>query len=119
MIMFFKKRIWQVIKVNTPEELAEKLTNYTWTLCTGFKLGDYYFLNDSTSENGAQEYAVLKDTGEQIESITFSWCSYNEALNYINKVIKGEYDNEAWNSGIDINTQLETPEQHGRCPYCA
>ena len=117
--MFFKKRIWQVIKVNTPEELAEKLTHYTWTLCTGFKLGDYYFLNDSTSENGAQEYAVLKDTGEQIESITFSWCSYNEALNYINKVIKGEYDNEAWNSGIDINTQLETPEQHGRCPYCA
>ena len=115
--MFFKKRIWQVIKVNTPEELAEKLTNYTWTLCTGFKLGDYYFLNDSTSENGAQEYAVLKDTGEQIESITLAG-ELQRSIELYKQSYKGEYDNEAWNSGIDINTAGNS-EQHGRCPYCA
>lgn len=118
--MFFKKRRWQITKVSTPEELADKLTNFTWTLCTGFELGGYYFLNDSTSENGAQEYGVIKkDTGKQVESITFSWCSFKEALSYIKKVLAGEYDGQAWGSGIDLNTQLETPEEHGRCIYCA
>lgn len=117
--MLFKKRIWQIFEVNSPEELADKLVNYTWTLCTGFKLGNYYFLNDSTSENGAQEYAVLQSSGRQIESITFSWCDCQEALEYIKKVLNGEYNDQSWESGIDIHKQLQTPEEHGRCIFCA
>jgi len=117
--MIFTKRKWAVARVNGPEELAEKLVNYTWTLCTGFRLGEYIFLNDSTSENGAQEYAVLKSNGEQVESITFSWCSYDEALQYIREVVQSKYDCQAWNSGIDVQEQLQTPEGHGTCAYCA
>jgi hypothetical protein len=117
-VMLFKNRIWQVFEVGSSEELANKLVNYTWTLCAGFKLGDYYFLNDSTSENGAQEYAVLQSSGRQIESITFGWCSYQEALRYIQKILDGEYDDESWESGIDIHRQLQTPEEHGRCAFC-
>lgn len=41
-----------------------------------------FFLNDSFSEDGAQEYAVVRN-GRQIESITFSWCSRAEAHNHI------------------------------------
>ena len=44
---------------------------------------EYLFLNDATSGDGAQEYGAIKrlpDTWLQVESITFSWCTYESAL---------------------------------------
>ena len=70
--MIHDKRVFMVNEVATVAELAENVTQHTWTLCTAFQLGDLFFLNDSFSEDGAQEYAVVRD-GRQIESITFSW----------------------------------------------
>jgi hypothetical protein len=59
-------------------------------------LEGYLFLNDATSADGAQEYAVIRPlpNGEylQIESITFSWCRAQQALDYIRQVLAGEYD---------------------------
>jgi hypothetical protein len=76
-------------RVETPAELALKLVDHNWTLCTAFRLGDdLLFLNDSTSEDGASEWAVVRG-GRQIESITFGWCSYSQALDYITRLLAG------------------------------
>jgi hypothetical protein len=119
--MMHTKRTWCVNLVGSPEELAEKLTNHSWTLCTGMKHGDYLFLNDSTSEDGAQEYAVVKlpgDTGgfpRQVESITFGWCDFEKGLEYVRRTLAGEYDD----GGTSLpGLRLETPDQHDRCHLC-
>jgi len=86
-----KNRVWNISEVSSKEELAEKLTQYTWTGCTGWKLGKVLFLNDSTCADGAQEYAAVIEphSGEffQIESITFSWCTYEQALHHIEDIM--------------------------------
>jgi len=119
--MLFDKRRRVVADVATPEELAKKLTEMTWCPCNGFRLGDYLFLNDSTSPDGAQEYAVIHEPSScQCESITFSWCSYNEALKYIQQTLRGEFKpwtrptSPAYNPSI-----IQTPEEHGTCQHCA
>ena len=118
--MLHKRGYWSVTPVSNPEELATKLTEHTWTLCTGFSLGGYLFLNDSTSEDGAQEYAVVKPLRDggfvQVESITFGWCTKGRAFELIRKTLRGEYDAEAAFGRVKPN--LEPPEGH-RCPYCA
>ena len=81
--MIYKKRRYGIVDVHNVEELAEKLTE-TWTLCTGFRLDGLLFLNDSTSEDGAQEYAVVRESDSiQLESITFGWCTYEKAIQHI------------------------------------
>jgi hypothetical protein len=77
--MFHRGRTHRVAEIETAAELAERLVEHTWTLCTGFRHGGLLWLNDSTGPDGAQEFAVVRE-GRQIESITFSWCSRAEAL---------------------------------------
>ena len=102
--MFHKNRLWSIGPVQTPEELAQKLSDgRTWTLCTGFFVeghDNYLFLNDSLSEDGAGEWAVVKakvgDTeGTQIESITFGWCGIPKALEYIRCILAGLFESGA------------------------
>ncbi len=118
--MFHSKRRWCVAPVESAEVLAEKLTEHTWTLCTAFSLGGYLFLNDATSEDGAQEYAVLKvsEAGVhiQVESITFSWCTRERALELIREVLAGKFDAEGFYG--PVKPWLETPENHC-CQLCA
>ena len=145
--MMHKNRVWCVAPVVTAEELAEKLTQYTWCCCNGFELDGYLWLNDATSPDGAQEYAVVrKPTAadphySQVESITASWCTNLQMLRYIREVQSGAAS-PAIDSGPVIvarsvaelsaalggeqrppsnifHPTLETPEQHGRCPHCA
>ena len=103
--------------------MARLLTEHTWTLCTAIELDGYLFLNDSTSEDGAQEYAVVKKPTEpggqhiQVESITFGWCSYDQALDSIRRVLSGEYD--ALDFARAVEPRLETAAEHRRCPLCA
>jgi len=58
--------------------LVEKLTSMTWCSCDGFRVrvGDatLILLNDSTSADGVQEYAVFRE-GQvgQIDSLSVSW----------------------------------------------
>ena len=80
--MMHTNRRWSLCPLATAEELAEKLTKSTRTLCTGWEYGGLWYLNDSSGEDGAQEYAVVYG-GVQIESITFSWCTEAEALRHI------------------------------------
>lgn len=120
--MLHKSRAFCVGLAASPEELAEKLTNHTWTRCTGFELHGYLFLNDSSSEDGPQEYAVLKKSTApgrpclQVETIPFGWCDFAKALDYIRRTLVGEYDE----SGRVVDgLTLHCPQEHGTCPQCA
>jgi hypothetical protein len=80
-------------------------------------LKGYLFLNDATCPDGAQEYAVVKErTGGQVESITFSWCTYYRALELICEIVAGRYDNERF--WILPSERIDTNPNH-RCPACA
>lgn len=115
--MFYERRTWgPPSRIESAEDLAEKLTEHTWTLCTAFQHRDYLYLNDSTSEDGAQEYAIVKNhksTYRQIESITFGWCSREKALEYVNDISQGKYDNE----GYEVTPRIDG-EGH-LCQLCA
>jgi len=119
--MLHERRTWGWSSVATAEELAEKLTQHTWTGCSAFELGGYYFLNDATCADGAQEYAVVKSLPdgrfEQIESITFSWCSQERALDLIQKVLAGDFDQADYRRSV--TPRLESSQEHGRCHLCA
>jgi len=116
--MLFPRRDRVVIEVESAVVLAEKLTQHTWCGCNGFRLGGYLFLNDSTSPDGAQEFAVVRESDmRQVESITFSWCRQDEAQKYIERSIAGEFDH-VMNSPVDRNT-IQSPEEHGHCCHCA
>lgn len=120
--MFHSRRVWCVGPVESAEELARKITETTWCCCTGFELGGYLWLNDSTSPDGAQEFAVVKMDGEngrpvQIESITFGWCNEQRALEHIQRTLTGGDDHNSFRR--EVEPRLDTPEQHGRCSHCA
>ena len=117
--MLHKNRIWCVGEVPSSQELADKLTRTTWTLCTGFSVAgnDYLFLNDSTHEDGAGEFGILKRTPNgfvQVESVTFSWLTSSQALKYIESALAGEFDNQ----GHPVKVFLELPDDHS-CWLCA
>lgn len=117
-------RRWCVEEVASAEELARMLTEQTWTGCAGFFVRghpEYLFLNDATSPDGAAEYGVVKggvDVGDrvQIESITFSWCTYEQALEHIWDILAGVYDNAEYAHPVTVT--VEAPEEHGTCSLC-
>ena len=110
--MIHGNRRFGVYEVASVGELVENFTQHTWALCTAFSLENLLFLNDSFSEDSAQEYAVVRD-GRQIESLTVSWMSRAEAHNTIDAVLHG--------SEVDygpVSPTLEDADDH-TCPLCA
>jgi hypothetical protein len=118
--MIHHRRRFSVADIATAEELAQRVTGRTLCGCNGFRLAGYLFLNDSFSEDGAQEYAVYRVTEDgsyvQIESITFGWCSEAEALAYIREIADGT-NTMTLTTGEALTVQ--TPTEHGRCQLCA
>ncbi len=119
--MMHKDRTWRITKIDSAGELAEELTEYIGCLCNGFELDGYWFLNDSTSENGAQEYAIVRKPSDdrpalQVESITMGWCTYHEALNFIEEAIDGTYDKSDY--AHEVKPKIDRSEKH-RCYHCA
>ena len=118
--MLHRKRAWSIAPAESAEWLAYQLTQCTWCGCDCFRLGRYLFANDATCADGAQEYAVLRPDGGhyvQIESLTFSWMSESKALELIQRVLAGEFNNDVFGELID-RRWLQTPEDHGRCYLC-
>ncbi len=116
--MIHANRVFQIgEEVTDIASLAESLTQQTWTLCTAFKLvvspdtPPLFFLNDSFSENSAQEYAVIRG-GRQVESITFSWCSQVKAYNNIDWLVQGGGDDYG-----PVEVRLEPADTH-LCVLC-
>lgn len=125
--MMHKRRTWVVTDLEAESDedrgrlmwkLAQKLIGHSWTLCSGWKLGGYLFLNDATCEDGAFEVAVIREADlRQVESITFGWITDPiTAVAYVRDCIHGKYDAEAWASGIGP-ANLHTPAEH-RATYC-
>ena len=123
--MLHTARTWFVTPVETPEALARKLTYHSWTLCTGFELFGYLFLNDSACECEAAEFAVVKKPLRpdgpyvQVESITAGWGRPDEALALIRRAVTGAFD--AVESARVVTPRLETPDRHSAraCGHCA
>jgi hypothetical protein len=111
--MIHKNRAFHVATIESADELAEKFTNHTWTLCTGFRYRGYLFLNDSFSEDGASEFAVVRESdGLQVESVTFGWCSREEALSHIERAAAGAFDSAAF-------CKVELKAHSDYCHLCA
>jgi hypothetical protein len=80
--MIHSARPFTLVDETDPLIVADKLTVQTWTLCTAFRLrlvnegraSEIILLNDSFSEDSAQEFAVYAD-GHLIESLTVSWMN--------------------------------------------
>ncbi len=112
-IMLNRNRVWQIAEATG---LVHDLTQQSWTLCQGFRLCGYLFLNDSTSEDGAQEFAVVREEdGQQVESITFSWCTEERAAKHVLNALAGKYTERM---GTVHPWQIESPDQHGTCYLC-
>jgi hypothetical protein len=77
--------------VDNLDELVDKLTTRTWTLCTCFAYHELFLANDSFSEDGAQEYAVYKE-GRQIESLTVSWMIRQSLKEVMQGLLEGAYE---------------------------
>lgn len=118
--MLHSQRIWFINPVADPDWLADQLCNHTSVGCQAFELDGYVYANDSTSGDGAQEYAVLRPISDgefiQIESITFSWCSFTQAREYIACVSRGEFDSNQY--GVISRSRFQTMTEHGHCPLC-
>lgn len=116
-MVMHRSRRWGVTR-RTTEELAELLSSSTWCLCTGIETdGGSIWLNDATSEDGAQEYAVLRlldGKWRQVESITVSWCSTEKLLEYAGRADRGDFDGERY----DTVDELRLERRHRPCRHC-
>jgi len=118
--MLHSQRVWAVKPVPEcdVEKLAEDLTEMTWCGCCGFELAKFYLLNDSTSPDGAQEYAIVRKTDlKQVESVTFGWMSEKETLEYLKSMADGSVELCDFKFQLRPD-QIQTPEEHGRCYLC-
>jgi uncharacterized protein involved in tolerance to divalent cations len=120
-VMLHKSRRWGVTIVASAEELAEKLTEHDWTCCTGFDFGGFYWLNDSTSESGAQEYAVVVKTEsgpilDQVETITFGWMNRAQALDRIERFVNGSHPYTEFD--VVSRARVQKIGDHGACQHC-
>lgn len=91
--MIHPDRCFAITDVPSVTVLCERVTSMTWTLCTGFRLTQgqktLLFLNDSITEDGTQEYAVF-DGDLQVESLTFGWCTQEQAARLVEEVFAGD-----------------------------
>lgn len=133
--MIHKNRRWKITDVATLEELSKKLICHSWCLCTGFRVivgarTELLVLNDSFSEDGAQEFAILRD-GVQVESLTVSWYPsvdregrFREAdygageIDLIHDLV-GIESREIKTGFENVKPSSLLPHPDGSCPACA
>jgi hypothetical protein len=108
------------------------LIHHSWCLCTGFRVivdgVEILALNDAFSEDGAQEFAILRN-GEQAESLTISWYPSTDRNGTPREydLRAGEVDLLHDLCGIargEIKTGFQNmkpmlPHPDGSCPLCA
>lgn len=111
--MMHTGRAHTIAPIDDLADLVEKLIHHTWTLCTGFRWRDLVLLNDATSENGAQEYAVFRD-GRQVESLTVSWMTSLGLRVELESLSSGRDDGA---TGAPMQPRAVHPQ--GACHLCA
>jgi hypothetical protein len=115
--MIHKTRVFNIVNT-TVEKLAQDLIGCSsWTLCSGWRVGDTLFLNDSLSEDGALELAIVRvlPNGErvQFESVTFGWMNDDKVAEEVCNLVEEKYEN------FSIEIPLTIRDDHGdRCDLC-
>jgi hypothetical protein len=124
--MLHKTRQWSIHPKTLDEIVESFIHSDSWVLCNGLKFElngkEYLLLNDSTSEDAIQEYALCRIEEAltshylvtQLDSLTITWARRDgrEALKEL--ITKGtKY--EDWKS----NHLVLTHEQGDTCPLCA
>lgn len=114
--MLHTHRVWTITTVSR-SLLVDLLTKTTWCLCNGFRCDGLLWLNDSTSADGAQEFAVIRESdGRQLESITVGWCSAARLLEYHEKLsAPGAEPQMSW---VLPSGAIDSREGH-ECHHCA
>ena len=118
--MLHTKRRWGIAPCEDADELAAKLTEHTWTLCSAFRTAHgTVWVNDSTCEDALQEYGVLRrdedGTWRQVETITVSWCGREKLRFYIDQADAGAFDASA----LDQVQAERLEDPHATCALCA
>lgn len=125
--MLHDSRRWSALPqpYASAEEMFERFSLCdTWTLCSAFWCNDILWLNDSFSEDSAQEYAVCRichDYGDgrlivlQLESITTSWCTLEKLIDYHKQAIDGVFDETPFGA---YTVYVDRSPAH-RCALCA
>ena len=120
--MFHDRRTWTVADIDSPRELAEKLTQQTFVLCQGFRWQGLLLLNDSLSEDGAQEYGVVHEpTGLQLDSLTVSWMTPERFLACLEETAKRTVAETAFGR-VDLAARTDSHgygTDDGPCALCA
>jgi hypothetical protein len=112
--MIHHQRRFALTVIDSIEELVRQLTQYTWTLCTCLEYRGLFLANDSFSEDGAQEYAVYKES-RQIESLTVSWMTPAQLQEVIEGLLRGDYDELEFRPLQPLQTE---PAGEHRCALC-
>ncbi len=110
--MLHKNRSYLIADYSSMKELVSSLHGRTWTGCSGFRCGSLTLLNDSTSGDSAQEYAVIRN-GIQIESLTVSWMDFDSLLSLLINLDTGV------EPGVPSSSFTITPHPEGTCYLCA
>jgi hypothetical protein len=113
-VVIHHHRTFGVRVVDSLDELVEKLTAHTWTLCACFAYQGLLLANDSFSEDGAQEYAVYKE-GRQIESLTVSWMTRESLQEVIEGLRSGAYEELEFRPLQPLHTE---PASAHSCALC-
>jgi hypothetical protein len=112
--MIHHHRTFAVGVIGSLDELVQKLTDRTWTLCTCFAYQGLLLANDSFSEDGAQEYAVYKE-GRQIESLTVSWMTRESLQEVIQGLLEGAYEALEFRPHYPLQTEPAAEHSCGLC----
>ena len=120
--MFHDRRTWTVSDIDSPRDLPENLTQQTFVLCQGFRWQELLLLNDSLSEDGAQEYGVVHElTGFQLDSLTVSWMTPERFLACLEEIAKQPVAETAFGR-LDLARRTDAHgygSDVGPCPLCA
>ena len=115
--MIHTDRVFNIKTCSADEMIADFGHTRSWTLCSGWRVGDTLYLNDAFSEDGAQEYAVIRvggDSAIQFDSVTFGWMEADRIAAYIRETWNCDAQDYSWRVTVHVN------DGHGQtCPLCA
>ncbi len=92
------------------EEFASELAEHSHVCCQGFRFRNLLLLNDATSEDGAQEFAVIR-CDRHVEYLN---CSWNDAASVARQL---KHLLSSTDLGINWAFTLN-PHPDGPCPLC-
>ena len=116
-IMIHDQRCWGVSKMYTDQELAKALTKGNYTLCSGFELGKYWFLNDSSRDDKVTKWSVVKIGPPHMEIAKLHFRTTDMASWFVERLIAGRYEDLEKRSTPVTLWNIESAITH-KCNEC-